>query len=45
MMDRGTIIVDVSGEEKRSMTVDGILAKFKEAAAGALSDRTVLGAG
>lgn len=45
MMDRGRIIVDVSGEEKRSMTVDGILAKFKEAAAGALSDRTVLGAG
>ena len=45
MMDRGKIIVDVSGEEKRSMTADGILAKFKEAAAVALADRTMLGAG
>lgn len=31
MMDRGTIIYDVSGEEKASLTVDDLLKKFEEA--------------
>lgn len=31
MMDRGTIIYDVSGKEKESLTVDDLLKKFEEA--------------
>ena len=31
MMDRGTIIYDVSGEEKARLTVDDLLKKFEEA--------------
>ena len=30
MMDSGRIVLDVKGEERRHMTVDGLLTKFKE---------------
>ena len=30
MMDSGSIVLDVSGEERRSMTVDGLLQRFAE---------------
>ena len=42
MMDRGRIILDVSGDEKKALTVDAVLAIFKENAASALSDRMAL---
>ena len=42
MMDRGRIILDVSGDEKAALTVDAVLAIFKENAASALSDRMAL---
>ncbi len=42
MMDRGRIILDVSGDEKRALTVDAVLRVFKENAASALSDRMAL---
>jgi len=42
MMDRGRVILDVSGDEKKALTVDAVLAIFKENAASALSDRMAL---
>ncbi len=42
MMDAGKIVVDVKGDEKKSMTVNDLLAKF-ELATGDISDRMVLG--
>lgn len=43
MMDNGRIIYDVEGEEKRALTVEGLLKRFEEASGSALSnDRMML---
>lgn len=42
MMSDGRIVFDVSGEEKSSLTVDGLIQKFSELSGGILSDRTLL---
>ena len=44
MMDRGRIIFDVSGEERKGLTVADLLQRFKTAAGKALdNDRMLLG--
>lgn len=44
MMNNGRIIFDVSGEEKKNLTVDDLLRKFSEAGGGTFSDdRAMLG--
>ena len=46
MMDKGRIIYDVSGEEKKNLTVDDLLVKFEEAAGTKLNnDRMLLSKG
>ena len=43
MMNAGHVIYDVAGEEKKHLTVQDLLAKFEEAAGGALAnDRMIL---
>ncbi|HBP23958.1 MAG TPA: ABC transporter ATP-binding protein, partial [Oribacterium sp.] len=43
MMDNGKIIYDVSGEEKKKLTVENLLQKFEEASGGTFSnDRMML---
>jgi len=42
MMKDGQIIYDVSGEEKKHLTVENLLEKFKVAGDGVLSDKMVL---
>ena len=43
MMDHGTIIYDVSGEEKKRLTVEDLLVKFEEASGEAFAnDRMML---
>ena len=45
MMNEGQIILDISGEEKRRLTVDTLLAKFSRAAGTELvTDRVLIGA-
>ena len=46
MMSAGKIILDVKGEEKKSLTVENLLARFHDAAGGddTVSDRMILGA-
>ncbi len=44
MMNAGKVVVDVSGEEKKKLTVEALLGLFTSASGGdVLSDRTVLG--
>jgi len=42
MMHEGNIIVDVSGEEKKRLTVEQLLNLFTQASGGAVNDRMVL---
>ena len=42
MMHEGNIIVDVSGEEKKSLTVEQLLKLFTQASGGAVNDRMIL---
>ena len=43
MMDRGEIIMDLSGTEKEALTVDGLVSRFRELRKHGLdSDRTLL---
>ena len=42
MMHEGNIIVDVSGEEKNSLTVEKLLALFTQTSSGAVHDRLFL---
>ncbi|MBR4869762.1 MAG: ATP-binding cassette domain-containing protein, partial [Oscillospiraceae bacterium] len=42
MMHEGRIIVDVSGEEKKNLTVEQLLSLFTQASGGAVNDRMVL---
>ena len=42
MMHEGKIIVDVSGEEKKNLTVEQLLNLFAQASGGAVNDRMVL---
>ena len=43
MMNAGKIIYDVTGEERKSLTVDDLLKKFKEVSGAALdNDRMLL---
>jgi len=42
MMHEGRIIVDISGEEKKNLTVEQLLNLFIQASDGAVSDRIVL---
>lgn len=43
MMNDGQIILDISGEERKSMTVEGLIGKFREqAGAGLENDRILL---
>ena len=42
MMHNGSVIFDVSGEEKKSLTVEKLLHKFSEVG-GSLSDAAILG--
>ena len=45
MMSEGRIVLDISGEEKRRLTVDSLLAKFSRAAGeDLLTDRVLIGA-
>ena len=43
MMHEGKIILDVSEEEKKRLTVDGLLGEFKKIKGAALDDRAMLG--
>ncbi len=43
MMSAGKIIYDVSGEEKKNLTVEDLMKKFSEAGGSGLSDRAILG--
>ena len=40
--DRGRIVLDVGGEERRSMSVEHLLARFKEGAGHALDNDRIL---
>ncbi|MDD2362050.1 MAG: ATP-binding cassette domain-containing protein [Oscillospiraceae bacterium] len=42
MMDRGDIILDVAGEERRGLTVENLLLRFKNASGRALSNDRML---
>ncbi len=42
MMNEGKVIFDVSGEEKKNLTVEALVQKFSASAGQALSDRTLL---
>ena len=42
MMDRGKVIYDVSGDERKGLTVPDLLNKFKEAAGEALNNDRML---
>ena len=42
MMKDGRIIFDISGEEKKKLTVEDLLAKFKDAGSTELSDKMIL---
>ena len=42
MMDSGHIVLDVSGEKRKSMTVDGLLAQFKAGAGKTLDNDRIL---
>ncbi len=45
MMNDGQVVLDISGEEKRRLTVDSLLAKFSRAAGeDLLTDRVLIGA-
>ena len=43
MMSKGKIVVDVSGEEKKKLTIEDLLEKFTVASNDSLSDSTILG--
>ena len=44
MMNAGKVIFDVSGEEKKKLTVDALIEKFSQNSdQGMLSDRAILG--
>lgn len=42
MMNEGRVIFDVSGEEKKNLTVDALVEKFSQTSGQQLSDRTLL---
>lgn len=42
MMDSGRIVLDISGEERKEITVDGLLQKFNEGAGKALDNDRIL---
>lgn len=42
MMDSGNIVLDIEGEEKKNMTVDGLLEKFRSGAGRALDNDRIL---
>ena len=42
MMSEGKIILDISGEEKKNMTVEGLLEKFRIGAGKALDNDRIL---
>lgn len=42
MMDNGQIVYDVSGEEKKKLTIEDLIRKFSESGGGMPSDRTLL---
>lgn len=42
MMDSGNIVLDIGGKEKKNMTVDGLLEKFKTGAGKALDNDRIL---
>ena len=42
MMDSGNIVLDISGEEKKQLTVDGLLEKFRIGAGKALDNDRIL---
>ncbi len=42
MMDRGAIILDVTGEERRALTVEDLLERFREASGQALANDRML---
>ena len=45
MMNEGRIVLDISGEEKKRLTVDSLLARFSRAAGeDMLTDRVLIGA-
>ncbi len=43
MMSAGQVIFDVSGEEKKNLTVDTLIEKFSKNSGAMLSDRSILG--
>lgn len=43
MMNAGRVVLDISGEEKKSLTVEALLERFSKASDGQmLSDRAIL---
>ena len=42
MMDSGNIVLDIEGEEKKNMTVEGLLEKFRSGAGKALDNDRIL---
>jgi len=42
MMDKGRLILDISGEEKKGLTVEGLLEKFKTGAGKMLDNDRIL---
>ena len=43
MMHEGRVVVDVSGEAKKNLTVEQLLNLFTQASGGMVSDRLILG--
>jgi putative ABC transport system ATP-binding protein len=44
MMDQGSVIMDVSGEEKKALTIEGLLNEFQRLRGATFAnDRAVLG--
>ena len=43
MMSKGKIVVDVSGEEKKNLTIEQLLKLFNDASEDTLSDEAILG--
>ena len=42
MMDAGRIVLDIAGDERRAMTVEKLVERFKQSAGEALTDDRML---
>ena len=42
MLDAGKVVLDISGEEKKNLTIEGLLKKFDENADMVMDDKLIL---